>query len=93
MANDLYTVRDVARWMLDQVKATGFLFEDEAAFAIERKFGKEFLRDDEEERRGMVPRVLSAFKELAGESVVWQRGDQLWRLREADDLPGWQQAD
>jgi hypothetical protein len=93
MADQQYTFRDVARWMLDQVKAMGFLFEDEAAFAIERNFGKEFLRDDDEERRGMVLRVLTAFKELAGDTVVWQREDQLWRLREADDLPGWQQAD
>jgi hypothetical protein len=93
MANEQYTPRDVARWMLDQVKATGFLFEDEAAFAVERQFGKEFLRDDEEERHTMVPRVLTVFEELAGNTVVWQRGDQLWRLRETDDLPGWQQVD
>ena len=33
-------------------------------------------------------KVLAAFKKLTGESIIWERGERLWRKREQYDEPG-----
>jgi hypothetical protein len=37
--------------------------------------------------------VLDEFRELTGDSVVWDRGGQFWRKRTQRDLAGTRQAD
>jgi hypothetical protein len=36
--------------------------------------------------------VLVAFQRLSGDSVIWERGERMWRKRQSYDEPGRQQA-
>jgi hypothetical protein len=36
-------------------------------------------------------KVLTEFKKLTGDSVIWDHGQRMWRFREKHDEPGRQQ--
>ena len=84
-------VRDVAQWMLQRLHENGELYQDEAVDEIERNFGSAFVYENENGNPAIDRGVLREFRRLTGESVVWERGEQLWRRRSTDDEDGRQQ--
>ena len=60
-------------------------------YEIARRFGEEFTYHNENGNLAIDRRVLKAFRKLTGDSVVWERGERLWRRREGYDQVGRQQ--
>lgn len=85
------TTKDVAQWMLDEINNGNCLYQDQAVYTILDKFGDDFVYHNENGNLAIEKKVLSAFRKLTDDSVVWCRGDKMWRLREEHDEPGRQQ--
>jgi hypothetical protein len=85
------TADDVAQWMVDEVMRRGTLDQETAAHQIRMKFGKDFTYTNENGNWAIDRKVLSAFKKLTGDTVVWDRSYREWRKRQTYDKPGRQQ--
>jgi hypothetical protein len=87
------TPREVAEWMLEEIKGTGYLYQEDVVYEIASKFGDEFTYINQNGNLAIDKQVLREFRELTESSVVWKRGEKLWRMREDYDPPGKRQAD
>jgi hypothetical protein len=83
-----YTPQDVAAWMLEEVNREGQLYQSEAVDEIEGRFGDEFVYENDNGNPAIARKVLAAFRKLTEETVVWDRWDFCWRLRDESDDPG-----
>jgi hypothetical protein len=82
------TAASVADWMLGEVRRQGVLYQADAVFQIEANFGEAFVYDNDNGNRAISPDVLSAFREISDQSVVWNKRERFWRLREPEDEIG-----
>lgn len=82
---------DVAAWMLGEVQRDDVLYQDDAAYRIQATFGDNHVYVNDNGNLAIGKPVLKKFKILSGETVVWERGDRLWRNRTAHDASGRQQ--
>ncbi|OJX65816.1 hypothetical protein [Magnetospirillum sp. 64-120] len=85
------TADDVANWMFSEVKSKRWLYQDDAAFTIERQFGTAFVYENDNGNTAIGKDVLKAFRKISSDDVVWESGEKAWRLREKHDTPGRQQ--
>jgi|SRR5580700_7613679 hypothetical protein len=80
------TADAVAGWMLKELeKQDGVLHQDDAVSNIADLFGERFVYENDLGNACIAKQVLAAFRKLTGDSVVWSRGERLWRLRESGD--------
>jgi hypothetical protein len=82
----------IASWMLAELKRDGVLPQEAVVGEIEHKFGEQFVELNANGNASIRRDVLAAFRELSNETVVWERGERLWRMRETWDDPGRQQV-
>ena len=82
------TAAEVAEWMAKEVRATGELFQKEAAAAIADMFRGGHVYPNPKGNLALSKAVLSAFRNLTKDDVLWIRGQRFWRLREEADGPG-----
>jgi hypothetical protein len=78
--------------MKEAVESDDFLYQDVAASEIASRFGDEFTYINENGNLAIQQAVLRQFNKATPESVVWERGQRMWRKREDYDLPGRQQS-
>ncbi len=83
------TPTEVARWMLEALeRSDGVLYQDVAVDEIERQFGSKHTYVNDNGNAAVSRSVLSEFRALTSKTVVWERGERLWRWRESNDEPG-----
>jgi len=85
------TTKDVAQWMFDEINKGNYLYQEETVYTISEVFGDDFVCENDNGNLAIKKTVLDAFRKLTDESVVWSRGERMWRLREEHDEPGRQQ--
>ena len=68
--------------MLDELERVTHLYQEETVWTIQRTFGKQFVNDNRNGNPAIDPKVLKAFDRLTGDSVVWARGERMWRKRQ-----------
>jgi hypothetical protein len=83
-----WTARDAAEWMMERLKEVHYLQQSEAAGEIARRFGEEFVYENESGGLAIGRAVLKEFRKLNDKTVVWEGGEQQWRYREPYDEPG-----
>lgn len=83
----------VARWMLEQLQAKRELYQEDVVYEIERKFGAQFVYENENGNPAIDRRVLREFRKLTEDTVVWERGERFWRFRQTGDEAGHRQVD
>jgi hypothetical protein len=81
----------IAAWMFEELQRTKALYQETAVYDIAKRFGKEFTYTNVSGNIAIRKDVLSAFRKLSGDSVVWERGERMWRMRAAFDVGGRQQ--
>ena len=86
------TPEDVARWMLTEMQKKGDLYQADAADGIAKRFGEEFAHENDQGYTVINERVLKAFRQMTGDSVVWPRSDKYWSFREETDEQGRMQS-
>jgi DNA-binding IclR family transcriptional regulator len=82
------TPEDIARWMLDELEKAGYLYQWEAVYQIQSRFGVDFTYLNESGNFAIDRRVLRAFHNLTEDTVVWRRTEGCWVKRGPHDPPG-----
>ncbi len=82
------TAADVAKWMLETLTRQRELDQEDAAYEIERRFGKRFIYENDNGNPAISREVLKEFRTLTEGTVVWIRGERRWRFREIGDARG-----
>jgi len=77
----------VAEWMAAQLEQSDHLFQETVAQEIVARFGKEFIYLNANGNLGVRKNVLTAFKKLTGDAVVWEGRARIWRKRTDNDKP------
>jgi len=85
--------KDVAVFMLQQLKQYQVLYQEAIVYEIASKFGDKFTYINRNGNLSIDKHVLQEFRKLTEDSVVWQMGERAWRLRHDYDPPGRQQLD
>ncbi|MEM8719002.1 MAG: hypothetical protein AAGE84_06790 [Cyanobacteria bacterium P01_G01_bin.39] len=86
------TVKDVAAWMLSQVKSNRQLYQNYAASYIEEHFGEHFTYLNENQNPAISKKVLEKFRNISQTTVVWNRAEFYWRLRQPSDPINYRQV-
>ena len=86
------TPADVAAWMLAEVTSQETLWQTDAADEIGRRFGPEFIYENERGTLCISKTVLKEFRKISEDTVVWEKGYRTWRLRGKDDPLGRRQV-
>ncbi len=86
------TAADVAKWMLEELEKSRSLYQEDAAYGIQSRFGKDFVYINDNGNLAIAKPVLKEFRKLTETTVVWERGERLWRKRKKGD-PKSRQAD
>jgi len=79
------TAKQVAEWMLGELKQKGDLYQDAIVREIAKKFGSQFTYSNDNGNEAIRKDVLSAFRKLSKDTVVWEREDRYWRMRKPGD--------
>jgi len=79
---------DVARWMHERLREQRFLPQEQVVYEIASRFGDDFVYTNANGNLAIDRRVLSVFRKLTPENVVWENGERMWRFREPYDPPG-----
>ena len=82
------SAKDVAVWMLEELRREEMLDQEMAAYEIVDRFGERFTYYNDYGNLAISKAVLDAFRKLTGDDIVWCRSDRCWRQREEWDLPG-----
>jgi hypothetical protein len=85
------TSNDVARWMLSVIQERGELTQNNAFYEINKRFGSGFTTITSSGSPSIKSGVLTAFRKISDDIVIWERGDKKWRKREFYDAPGREQ--
>lgn len=85
------TPSDVAQWMLSTIEEQGELTQNNAFYEINKRFGSGFTSISNSGSPSVSRSVLTAFRKISDDVVIWERGDKKWRKREFYDAPGRQQ--
>jgi len=89
--NEKTTPSDVAAWMLSVIQERGELSQNNAFYEINKQFGNGFTTITNSGSPSIKGSVLTAFKKISEDTVIWERGDKKWRKREFYDAPGREQ--
>jgi hypothetical protein len=82
------TAMGVAEFMVTYVHEHPVMYSDMIAQLILRHFGEAFVAREEAGAVGPSLEVLTAFKRVAKDEVVWATHSRFWRLRQPSDGPG-----
>ena len=91
MTTNKTTTNDVAAWMLSTIQEKGELTQSNAYYEINQRFGSGFTTVTNSGSYSIKGGVLTAFKNITGDEIVWERGEKKWRKREFYDGPGREQ--
>jgi hypothetical protein len=86
------TVNNVALWMLSAIEEHGELSQNNAYYLINKQFGSGFTTVTSSGSPSIKASVLTAFKKISEDTIVWERGEKKWRKREFYDVPGRDQS-
>ncbi|MBK9266343.1 MAG: hypothetical protein IPM54_41980 [Polyangiaceae bacterium] len=71
--------------MLEEVKTKGTLYQRDAVEHIDRHFGQRFVYSNENDNPAISTNVLKEFERISLKTVVWNRREFFWRLRQPSD--------
>jgi hypothetical protein len=83
--------KDAAEWMVRELSKSGYLSQDVAVYGLQKAFNGEATYMNGNGNLAIAKPVLTAFRALTDDSIVWSRGDRAWRKRQNYDKSGRQQ--
>lgn len=87
------TYREIAEWMLEELKREKYLYQEMIVYTISSKFGDEYISINGNGNMAIDTRVLHEFRKITENTVVWSRSDRFWRFREDHDDPNKRQVE
>ncbi len=86
------TAAEIAEFMTARVVSGHVLDQEVAVSMIMEQFGREWTYINDNGNMAIHRSVLKAFNSLTADTIVWERGARIWRLRQPYDQPGRQQS-
>ena len=80
--------KDVAEFMMKELKENECLYQQDVVYDIEEKFGEEFVYENDNGGLSIDKKVLAEFRKLDDKNVVYEKGQKMWRFRDDDDEEG-----
>jgi hypothetical protein len=74
--------------MFEELERDGYLAQDDALSNIASHFGDSFVYLNVSGNRVISRSVLSRFRKLSEDTVVWSRSKRTWYRRQPKDPPG-----
>lgn len=74
--------------MLEQISKDGCLYQDDVVDVIVKSGAEDLLRENADGNLAIHAKVLTAFRNLTPDNVVWVKPDLYWRFRVPEDEPG-----
>lgn len=87
------TAREVAEWMFEQFDGSGYLYQEDAVYEIEKKFGESFVYENDNGNPAIGRDVLKEFRKITEGKVVWERSEKAWRKLDPTEKYEGRQAD
>lgn len=78
----------VAAWMLEQIQREDCLYQDDVVDYLVKAKHEGLLTENADGNQVIGKAVLTAFRNLTPDNVVWVKPDRYWRFRVAEDEPG-----
>lgn len=88
-----HTPDEIAKWMLDKIESENFVYQETVVYDISSRFGEEFTYLNDAGNLAIRRDVLKALRKISEDSVVWERGERMWRRRAYYDDVGKRQQD
>ena len=76
------TPKDIAEWMLEELKQETILCQEVVAHEISLLFGEEFTYTNASGELALDERVLREFRGLTQNMVISVGGERVWRLKQ-----------
>ena len=74
----MMTVKDVASFMLNEIKKNGSLPQFGLVDIIKEKFGNEFVFETTHKTLTIDRKVIREFNKIKGENIVWDKDRCCW---------------
>ncbi|MGJ8524328.1 hypothetical protein LMG33818_000036 [Halomonadaceae bacterium LMG 33818] len=74
--------------MLHKIKIEGCVYQDDVVDYLVKNGREDLLRENSDGNQVLGKEVLSDFKKLTPDTVVWIKKDRYWRWRVDQDEPG-----
>ncbi|CAK3495901.1 conserved hypothetical protein [Vibrio crassostreae] len=76
--------KDIALFMVSELEENVYLYQEEAVYKIEEKFGEDYVYYNRNGGQSISKGVLAEFRKLTP-NVIWERGEKCWRLKQDDE--------
>ncbi|MCZ8519807.1 MULTISPECIES: DUF6953 family protein [Paenibacillus] len=73
-----HTPEEAARWMLNELRNAGILYQQDAVNHIRSQFGEHFIYVNENGNESIDKEVKKIFKKLHGGKAAWDRDGFFW---------------
>lgn len=73
-----HTAKDIAAWMIEQIKTEEAVYQEHIVHDITDKFGAEWEHANERGNPAIKPSILREFRKLHGGSIEWERDERRW---------------
>ena len=78
----------IALWMKSQLDKDGCLYQDDVVDYLVKSNENSLLRENSDGNLVLQRKLLTEFRKLTQENVVWVKPDKYWRFRVKEDEPG-----
>lgn len=78
----------IANWMLDQINRETCIYQDDVVDQLVKAGREDLLIENADGNQVLGRVVLTAFRKMTSDTVVWVKSDRYWRFRVAEDEPG-----
>ena len=78
----------IAAWMLTQIQQETCVYQDDVVDHLVKAKREDLLTENASGNQVIGKEVLTAFRKLTPDNVVWVKPDRYWRYRVAEDEPG-----
>ena len=78
----------IAEWMLSELTKESCLYQDDVVDYLVKSKQEDLLTENADGNQVLGTGVLSSFRKLTQDKVVWVKPDRYWRFRVAEDEPG-----
>lgn len=78
----------VAQWMFSQIERDACIYQDDVVDYIVKAGREDLLVENADGNQVIGKGILTAFRKLTPDNVVWVKPGRYWRFRVLEDEPG-----
>lgn len=76
------------KWMMAQLEHDDCLYQEDVVDHLVKLDNEQFLKENAEGNLVLSIPVITQFRKVSGDTVVWVKPERYWRYRVNEDEPG-----